>query len=166
MNEDRRFLDEAGLARYDARIKEYIADQQPLNARYDLTTPAGSADVTFMDGEWVDSTQCMRFRGLVEVAVPGKAEYTVTVTTAQADERCVLTVNGEAYNVRTGPGNTIFTVQAEDILSMDFSEYVWVRSISLVGKVHVPTCLSELENDAGYLSDGHVENETMHIKND
>lgn len=164
-SEERRYLDEAGLALYDSKIKDYIAEQSPLVTRYDFATPAGSSEVTFTDGEWIESMQCMRFCGLVEVSVPEKGEYKITVTTTQAAEQCTLTVAGESYAVGTGPGHTIFTVQAEDVISMTFSANAWVRSITLVGQQHIPTKMSEMVNDVGYLSGGNVVDGVLHIKN-
>ena len=111
----------------------------------------------YVQGAW-------RIFGEVRIAVPRRFDYYLSITIAQRFDEGNITVGGE---VKPISDNMTFQLGNVDEVVFSVDVYIWVKAIAVQGfrPIFVPTNVSDLNNDLGFLA-GAVEGEELILGKD
>ena len=142
------------------QVRDRIGYLQQYNLKEDVLSDDIKCDdivYDYVQGAW-------RIFGEVRIAVPRWFDYYLSITIAQRFDEGNITVGGEVKPISDSMTFQLGNVD-EVVFSVDV--YVWVKAIAVQGfrPIFVPTKVSALENDLGFLA-GAVEGEELYLSKD
>ena len=145
-------------------VAKQVRDRIGYLKQYDLQDEALSEEISGADLVYDHVQKAWRVFGEVRIAVPRRFDYYLSITIAQRFDEGNITVGGE---VKPISDNITFQLGNVDEVVFSVDVYVWVKTISVQGfrPIFVPTNVSQLENDLGFLA-GAVEGEELILGKD
>lgn len=145
-------------------VAKQVRDRIGYLQQYDLQDEALSEDISGADLVYDHVQRAWRVFGEVRIAVPRRFDYYLSITIAQRFDEGNITVGGE---VKPISDNMTFQLGNVDEVVFSVDVYVWVKAIAVQGfrPIFVPTKVSALENDLGFLA-GAVEGEELYLSKD
>ena len=145
-------------------VAKQVRDRIGYLKQYDLQDEALSEEISGADLVYDHVQKAWRVFGEVRIAVPRRFDYYLSITIAQRFDEGNITVGGE---VKPISDNMTFQLGNVDEVVFSVDVYVWVKTISVQGfrPIFVPTNVSQLENDLGFLA-GAVEGEELILGKD
>lgn len=142
------------------QVRDRIGYLQQYNLKEDVLSDDIQCDdivYDYVQGAW-------RIFGEVRIAVPRRFDYYLSITIAQRFDEGNITVGGE---VKPISDNMTFQLGNVDEVVFSVDVYVWVKAIAVQGfrPIFVPTNVSDLNNDLGFLA-GAVEGEELILGKD
>lgn len=145
-------------------VAKQVRDRIGYLKQYDLQDEALSEEISGADLVYDHVQKAWRVFGEVRIAVPRRFDYYLSITIAQRFDEGNITVGGE---VKPISDNMTFQLGNVDEVVFSVDVYVWVKTIAVQGfrPIFVPTNVSQLENDLGFLA-GAVEGEELILGKD
>ena len=142
------------------QVRDRIGYLQQYNLKEDVLSDDIKCDdivYDYVQGAW-------RIFGEVRIAVPRMFDYYLSITIAQRFDEGNITVGGE---VKPISNNMTFQLGNVDEVVFSVDVYIWVKAIAVQGfrPIFVPTNVSDLNNDLGFLA-GTVEGEELILGKD
>ena len=142
------------------QVRDRIGYLQQYNLKEDVLSDDIKCDdivYDYVQGAW-------RIFGEVRIAVPRRFDYYLSITIAQRFDEGNITVGGE---VKPISDNMTFQLGNVDEVVFSVDVYIWVKAIAVQGfrPIFVPTNVSDLNNDLGFLA-GAVEGEELILGKD
>lgn len=142
------------------QVRDRIGYLQQYNLKEDVLSDDIKCDdivYDYVQGAW-------RILGEVRIAVPRRFDYYLSITIAQRFDEGNITVGGE---VKPISDNMTFQLGNIDEVVFSVDVYIWVKAIAVQGfrPIFVPTNVSDLNNDLGFLA-GAVEGEELILGKD
>lgn len=141
-----------------------VREALSYDEQYDLSQEAMSEDISGADLIYDHVQRAWRVFGEVRIAVPERSDYYLSIALAQRFDEGNITVGGE---VKPISDNMTFQLGNVDEVVFSVDVYVWVKAIAVQGfrPIFVPTNVSDLNNDLGFLA-GAVEGEELYLSKD
>lgn len=145
-------------------VAKQVRDRIGYLQQYDLQDEALSEEISGADLVYDHVQKAWRVFGEVRIAVPRRFDYYLSITIAQRFDEGNITVGGE---VKPISDNMTFQLGNVDEVVFAVDVYVWVKAIAVQGfrPIFVPTNVSDLNNDLGFLA-GAVEGEELILGKD
>lgn len=145
-------------------VAKQVRDRIGYLQQYNLKEDVLSDDIKCNDIVYDYVQGAWRIFGEVRIAVPRRFDYYLSITIAQRFDEGNITVGGEVKPISDSMTFQLGNVD-EVVFSVDV--YVWVKAIVVQGfrPIFVPTKVSALENDLGFLT-GSVEDEVLNLGKD
>lgn len=145
-------------------VAKQVRDRIGYLQQYDLQDEALSEEISGVDLVYDHVQKAWRVFGEVRIAVPRRFDYYLSITIAQRFDEGNITVGGE---VKPISDNMTFQLGNVDEVVFSVDVYVWVKTIAVQGfrPIFVPTNVSDLNNDLGFLA-GAVEGEELILGKD
>lgn len=145
-------------------VAKQVRDRIGYLKQYDLQDEALSEEISGADFVYDHVQKAWRVFGEVRIAVPRRFDYYLSITIAQRFDEGNITVGGE---VKPISDNMTFQLGNVDEVVFSVDVYVWVKAIAVQGfrPIFVPTNVSDLNNDLGFLA-GAVEGEELILGKD
>lgn len=145
-------------------VAKQVRDRIGYLKQYDLQDEALSEDISGADLVYDHVQKAWRIFGEVRIAVPRRFDYYLSITIAQRFDEGNITVGGE---VKPISNNMTFQLGNVDEVVFSVDVYIWVKAIAVQGfrPIFVPTNVSDLNNDLGFLA-GAVEGEELILGKD
>ena len=145
-------------------VAKQVRDRIGYLQQYDLQDEALSEEISGADLVYDHVQKAWRVFGEVRIAVPRRFDYYLSITIAQRFDEGNITVGGE---VKPISDNMTFQLGNVDEVVFSVDVYVWVKTIAVQGfrPIFVPTNVSDLNNDLGFLA-GTVEGEELILGKD
>lgn len=145
-------------------VAKQVRDRIGYLKQYDLQDEALSEEISGADLVYDHVQKAWRVFGEVRIAVPRRFDYYLSITIAQRFDEGNITVGGE---VKPISDNMTFQLGNVDEVVFSVDVYVWVKTIAVQGfrPIFVPTNVSDLNNDLGFLT-GAVEGEELILGKD
>ena len=145
-------------------VAKQVRDRIGYLKQYDLQDEALSEEISGADLVYDHVQKAWRVFGEVRIAVPRRFDYYLSITIAQRFDEGNITVGGE---VKPISDNMTFQLGNVDEVVFSVDVYVWVKTIAVQGfrPIFVPTNVSDLNNDLGFLA-GAVEGEELILGKD
>lgn len=145
-------------------VAKQVRDRIGYLKQYDLQDEALSEEISGADLVYDHVQKAWRVFGEVRIAVPRRFDYYLSITIAQRFDEGNITVGGE---VKPISDNMTFQLGNVDEVVFAVDVYVWVKAIAVQGfrPIFVPTNVSDLNNDLGFLA-GAVEGEELILGKD
>ena len=145
-------------------VAKQVRDRIGYLQQYNLKEEVLSDDIKCDDIVYDYVQGAWRIFGEVRIAVPRRFDYYLSITIAQRFDEGNITVGGE---VKPISDNMTFLLRDVDEVVFSVDVYVWVEAIAVQGfrPIFVPTKVSALENDLGFLT-GAVEGEELILGKD
>ena len=145
-------------------VAKQVRDRIGYLKQYDLQDEALSEEISGADLVYDHVQKAWRIFGEVRIAVPRRFDYYLSITIAQRFDEGNITVGGE---VKPISDNMTFQLGNVDEVVFSVDVYVWVKTIAVQGfrPIFVPTNVSDLNNDLGFLA-GTVEGEELILGKD
>ena len=145
-------------------VAKQVRDRIGYLKQYDLQDEALSEEISGADLVYDHVQKAWRVFGEVRIAVPRRFDYYLSITIAQRFDEGNITVGGE---VKPISDNMTFQLGNVDEVVFSVDVYVWVKAIAVQGfrPIFVPTNVSDLNNDLGFLA-GAVEGEELILGKD
>lgn len=145
-------------------VAKQVRDRIGYLQQYDLQDEALSEEISGADLVYDYVQGAWRIFGEVRIAVPRRFDYYLSITIAQRFDEGNITVGGE---VKPISDNMTFQLGNVDEVVFSVDVYVWVKTIAVQGfrPIFVPTNVSDLNNDLGFLA-GAVEGEELILGKD
>ena len=145
-------------------VAKQVRDRIGYLQQYDLQDEALSEEISGADLVYDHVQKAWRIFGEVRIAVPRRFDYYLSITIAQRFDEGNITVGGE---VKPISDNMTFQLGNVDEVVFSVDVYVWVKTIAVQGfrPIFVPTNVSDLNNDLGFLA-GAVEGEELILGKD
>jgi hypothetical protein len=145
-------------------VAKQVRDRIGYLKQYDLQDEALSEEISGADLVYDHVQKAWRIFGEVRIAVPRRFDYYLSITIAQRFDEGNITVGGE---VKPISDNMTFQLGNVDEVVFSVDVYVWVKTIAVQGfrPIFVPTNVSDLNNDLGFLA-GAVEGEELILGKD
>lgn len=145
-------------------VAKQVRDRIGYLKQYDLQDEALSEEISGADLVYDHVQKAWRIFGEVRIAVPRRFDYYLSITIAQRFDEGNITVGGE---VKPISDNMTFQLGNVDEVVFSVDVYVWVKAIAVQGfrPIFVPTNVSDLNNDLGFLA-GAVEGEELYLSKD
>ena len=145
-------------------VAKQVRDRIGYLKQYDLQDEALSEEISGADLVYDHVQKAWRVFGEVRIAVPRRFDYYLSITIAQRFDEGNITVGGE---VKPISDNMTFQLGNIDEVVFSVDVYVWVKAIAVQGfrPIFVPTNVSDLNNDLGFLA-GAVEGEELILGKD
>lgn len=145
-------------------VAKQVRDRIGYLKQYDLQDEALSEEISGADLVYDHVQKAWRVFGEVRIAVPRRFDYYLSITIAQRFDEGNITVGGE---VKPISDNMTFQLGNVDEVVFSVDVYVWVKAIAVQGfrPIFVPTNVSDLNNDLGFLA-GTVEGEELILGKD
>lgn len=145
-------------------VAKQVRDRIGYLQQYDLQDEALSEDISCADLVYDHVQKAWRVFGEVRIAVPRRFDYYLSITIAKRFDEGNITVGGE---VKPISDNMTFQLGNVDEVVFSVDVYVWVKAIAVQGfrPIFVPTNVSDLNNDLGFLA-GAVEGEELILGKD
>lgn len=145
-------------------VAKQVRDRIGYLKQYDLQDEALSEEISGADLVYDHVQKAWRVFGEVRIAVPRRFDYYLSITIAQRFDEGNITVGGE---VKPISDNMTFQLGNVDEVVFSVDVYIWVKAIAVQGfrPIFVPTNVSDLNNDLGFLA-GAVEGEELILGKD
>ena len=145
-------------------VAKQVRDRIGYLKQYDLQDEALSEEISGADLVYDHVQKAWRVFGEVRIAVPRRFDYYLSITIAQRFDEGNITVGGE---VKPISNNMTFQLGNVDEIVFSVDVYIWVKAIAVQGfrPIIVPTKVSDLDNDLGFLA-GAVEDEELILGKD
>lgn len=145
-------------------VAKQVRDRIGYLKQYDLQDEALSEGISGADLVYDHVQKAWRVFGEVRIAVPRRFDYYLSITIAQRFDEGNITVGGE---VKPISDNMTFQLGNVDEVVFSVDVYIWVKTIAVQGfrPIFVPTNVSDLNNDLGFLA-GAVEGEELILGKD
>lgn len=145
-------------------VAKQVRDRIGYLKQYDLQDEALSEEISGADLVYDHVQKAWRIFGEVRIAVPRRFDYYLSITIAQRFDEGNITVGGE---VKPISDNMTFQLGNVDEIVFSVDVYIWVKAIAVQGfrPIFVPTNVSDLNNDLGFLA-GAVEGEELILGKD
>ena len=145
-------------------VAKQVRDRIGYLKQYDLQDEALSEEISGADLVYDHVQKAWRVFGEVRIAVPRRFDYYLSITIAQRFDEGNITVGGE---VKPISDNMTFQLGNVDEVVFSVDVYIWVKAIAVQGfrPIFVPTNVSDLNNDLGFLA-GTVEGEELILGKD
>lgn len=145
-------------------VAKQVRDRIGYLKQYDLQDEALSEEISGADLVYDHVQKAWRVFGEVRIAVPRRFDYYLSITIAQRFDEGNITVGGE---VKPISDNMTFQLGNVDEVVFSVDVYIWVKAIAVQGfrPIFVPTNVSDLNNDLGFLA-GAVEGEELYLSKD
>lgn len=145
-------------------VAKQVRDRIGYLKQYDLQDEALSEEISGADLVYDHVQKAWRVFGEVRIAVPRRFDYYLSITIAQRFDEGNITIGGE---VKPISNNMTFQLGNVDEVVFSVDVYVWVKAIAVQGfrPIFVPTNVSDLNNDLGFLA-GAVEGEELILGKD
>ena len=145
-------------------VAKQVRDRIGYLKQYDLQDEALSEEISGADLVYDHVQKAWRVFGEVRIAVPRRFDYYLSITIAQRFDEGNITVGGE---VKPISDNMTFQLGNVDEIVFSVDVYIWVKAIAVQGfrPIFVPTNVSDLNNDLGFLA-GAVEGEELILGKD
>ena len=145
-------------------VAKQVRDRIGYLKQYDLQDEALSEEISGADLVYDHVQKAWKVFGEVRIAVPRRFDYYLSITIAQRFDEGNITVGGE---VKPISDNMTFQLGNVDEVVFSVDVYVWVKTIAVQGfrPIFVPTNVSDLNNDLGFLA-GAVEGEELILGKD
>lgn len=145
-------------------VAKQVRDRIGYLKQYDLQDEALSEEISGADLVYDHVQKAWRIFGEVRIAVPRRFDYYLSITIAQRFDEGNITVGGE---VKPISDNMTFQLGNVDEVVFSVDVYIWVKTIAVQGfrPIFVPTNVSDLNNDLGFLA-GAVEGEELILGKD
>ena len=145
-------------------VAKQVRDRIGYLKQYDLQDEALSEEISGADLVYDHVQKAWRVFGEVRIAVPRRFDYYLSITIAQRFDEGNITVGGE---VKPISDNMTFQIGNVDEVVFSVDVYIWVKAIAVQGfrPIFVPTNVSDLNNDLGFLA-GAVEGEELILGKD
>lgn len=145
-------------------VSKQVRDRIGYLQQYNLKEDVLSDDIKCDDIVYDYVQRAWKIFGEVRIAVPRRFDYYLSITIAQRFDEGNITVGGE---VKPISDNMTFLLRDVDEVVFSVDVYVWVEAIAVQGfrPIFVPTKVSALENDLGFLT-GAVEGEELILGKD
>ena len=145
-------------------VAKQVRDRIGYLQQYDLQDEALSEEISGADLVYDHVQKAWRVFGEVRIAVPRRFDYYLSITIAQRFDEGNITVGGE---VKPISDNMTFQLGNVDEVVFSVDVYIWVKAIAVQGfrPIFVPTNVSDLNNDLGFLA-GAVEGEELILGKD
>ena len=145
-------------------VAKQVRDRIGYLKQYDLQDEALSEEISGADLVYDHVQKAWRIFGEVRIAVPRRFDYYLSITIAQRFDEGNITVGGE---VKPISDNMTFQLGNVDEVVFSVDVYIWVKAIAVQGfrPIFVPTNVSDLNNDLGFLA-GAVEGEELILGKD
>ena len=145
-------------------VAKQVRDRIGYLKQYDLQDEALSEEISGADLVYDHVQKAWRVFGEVRIAVPRRFDYYLSITIAQRFDEGNITVGGE---VKPISDNMTFQLGNVDEVVFSVDVYIWVKTIAVQGfrPIFVPTNVSDLNNDLGFLA-GAVEGEELILGKD
>ena len=117
---------------------------------YDLSQEVLSDEISGAELVYDTEKRAWRVFGEVRIAVPERSDYYLSIALVQKFDEGSITVGGEVVPI--GDKMT-FLLRDVDEVVFSVNVYIWVKAIAVQGfrPIVVPTKVSELENDLGFV---------------
>ena len=117
---------------------------------YDLSQEVLNDDISGAELVYDPEKRAWKVFGEVRIAVPERSDYYLSIDLSQRLDEGSITVGGDVVPIRDKMTFLLRDVE-EVVFSVDI--YIWVKAIAVQGfrPVIVPTKVSELENDLGFV---------------
>lgn len=145
-------------------VAKQVRDRIGYLQQYNLKEDVLSDDIKCDDIVYDYVQRAWRIFGEVRIAVPRRFDYYLSITIAQRFDEGNITVGGE---VKPISDNMTFLLRDVDEVVFSVDVYIWVEAIAVQGfrPIFVPTNVSDLNNDLGFLA-GAVEGEELILGKD
>ena len=145
-------------------VAKQVRDRIGYLQQYNLKEDVLSDDIKCDDIVYDYVQRAWRIFGEVRIAVPRRFDYYLSITIAQRFDEGNITVGGEVKPIND---NMTFQLGNVDEVVFSVDVYVWVKAIAVQGfrPIFVPTNVSDLNNDLGFLA-GAVEGEELILGKD
>ena len=145
-------------------VAKQVRDRIGYLKQYDLQDEALSEEISGADLVYDHVQKAWRVFGEVRIAVPRRFDYYLSITIAKRFDEGNITVGGE---VKPISDNMTFQLGNVDEVVFSVDVYIWVKTIAVQGfrPIFVPTNVSDLNNDLGFLA-GAVEGEELILGKD
>lgn len=145
-------------------VSKQVRDRIGYLQQYNLKEDVLSDDIKCDDIVYDYVQRAWKIFGEVRIAVPRRFDYYLSITIAQRFDEGNITVGGEVKPIND---NMTFLLRDVDEVVFSVDVYVWVEAIAVQGfrPIFVPTKVSALENDLGFLT-GAVEGEELILGKD
>ena len=145
-------------------VAKQVRDRIGYLQQYNLKEDVLSDDIKCDDIVYDYVQRAWRIFGEVRIAVPRRFDYYLSITIAQRFDEGNITVGGE---VKPISDNMTFLLRDVDEVVFSVDVYIWVKAIAVQGfrPIFVPTNVSDLNNDLGFLA-GAVEGEELILGKD
>lgn len=145
-------------------VSKQVRDRIGYLQQYNLKEDVLSDDIKCDDIVYDYVQRAWKIFGEVRIAVPRRFDYYLSITIAQRFDEGNITVGGE---VKPISDNMTFLLRDVDEVVFSVDVYIWVEAIAVQGfrPIFVPTKVSALENDLGFLT-GAVEGEELILGKD
>lgn len=141
-----------------------VREALSYDEQYDLSQEVLSEDISGSDLIYDHVQRAWRVFGEVRIAVPERSDYYLSIALAQRFDEGNIRVGDEVVPIEDS-----MTFLLRDVEEVVFSVnvYVWVKTIAVQGfrPIFVPTNVSDLNNDLGFLA-GAVEGEELILGKD
>ena len=117
---------------------------------YDLSQEVLSDDISGAELVYDTEKRAWKVFGEVRIAVPERSDYYLSIDLAQRLDEGSITVGGDVVQISD---NMTFLLRNVDEVVFSVDSYIWVKAIAVQGfrPVIVPTKVSDLENDLGFV---------------
>ena len=117
---------------------------------YDLSQEVLSDEISGAELVYDTEKRAWRVFGEVRIAVPERSDYYLSIALVQKFDEGSITVGGEVVPI--GDKMTFLLRDVEEVV-FSVNVYIWVKAIAVQGfrPIVVPTKVSELENDLGFV---------------
>lgn len=127
-----------------------LRDALSYYEHYDLSQEVLSDEISGAELVYDTEKRAWRVFGEVRIAVPERSDYYLSIALVQKFDEGSITVGGEVVPI--GDKMTFLLRDVEEVV-FSVNVYIWVKAIAVQGfrPIVVPTKVSELENDLGFV---------------
>ena len=141
-----------------------VREALSYDEQYDLSQEVLSDEISGKELVYDHVQRAWRVFGEVRIAVPERSDYYLSIALAQRFDEGSITVGSEVVPISD---NMTFLLRDVDEVVFSIDIYVWIKAIAVQGfrPIIVPTKVSDLNNDLGFLA-GAVEGEELILGKD
>ena len=141
-----------------------VREALSYDEQYDLSQEVLSEEISGADLVYDHVHRAWRVFGEVRIAVPERSDYYLSIALAQRFDEGNIRVGDDVVPIKNSMTFLLRDVE-EVVFSVDI--YVWIKAIAVQGfrPIFVPTKVSDLDNDLGFLA-GAVEDEELILGKD
>ena len=141
-----------------------VREALSYDEQYDLSQEVLSDEISGEELVYDHVQRAWRVFGEVRIAVPERSDYYLSIALAQRFDEGNITVGSEVVPISD---NMTFLLRDVDEVVFSVDIYIWVKAIAVQGfrPIIVPTKVSDLDNDLGFLA-GSVDGEVLNLGKD
>ena len=131
-------------------LLRHLREALSYDEHYDLSQEVLSDEISGAELVYDTEKRAWRVFGEVRIAVPERSDYYLSIALVQKFDEGSITVGGEVVPI--GDKMTFLLRDVEEVV-FSVNVYIWVKAIAVQGfrPIVVPTKVSELENDLGFV---------------